>query len=646
MLGRVRRWRLVACVVIAWLASASSAPAVGLFATDESPGAVSPFSIQADGTLAPVACTPASNCQVEAGTFLFGIAVDPFGGYLYAAGEITGNLGSVPGFSIGPGDLLAPIACTPAGSCQTGSNTSPFAIAVDPSGRYVYTTDDNGPGSVSGFAIGAAGALSPIACTPASNCNTGFYPLGIAIDPSGRYLYTADENSNEVSVFSIGVGGALAPVACGSGCSVPVSSGNSPYGMAADPTGRYVYVTNFTRGTPSKPGIVQVFSIGSGGVLSPVACSTSCETGNGSYPDAVAVDPSGHYVYTADSGTNAVSAFSIGAGGALTPIPCTPAANCQTPSGSGPDALAIDPSGKFLYVSGGSSTISVFSIGSDGALTPIVCSPSSNCQMAAGSRGIVVAPDRGPTASLHVSAGSVGLLSTLDASASSSPDYPIASYAWSFGDGQSAVTNSPSVQHRYATVGLYTATVTATDQAGCSTSEVYDGQSAYCDGSSKASATSTMSVSSRPVLCRCVVQRVGPRLTNVAQSHRRWREGTHLARFARKRKPPVGTTFTFTLNEQATVSFSFSRSVSGGRKVAHKCVAKSRANSKRKACRRTIAAGTLTFTGHQGVDRVVFDGRVSKTRKLTPGTYTLTIIATNAARLRSAPVKLTFTIVK
>jgi DNA-binding beta-propeller fold protein YncE len=542
MLDRVMRWRLAACVVIAWLAAVSTATAVPLFATNEATGSISPFSIQSDGTLTPIACTPVSNCQTEPGTFVYGIAANPLGSALYTASDASGNTGSVSAFSIGPGSLLTPVTC--------------------------------------------------------------------------------------------------------GGCSVPVSGGNSLFGMAVDPNGRYVYVTNFTRGSSSKPGVVQVFSIGSGGVLSPVACSTGCETSDGSFPEAVAVDPTGRYLYTADDGDDSVSAFAIGSGGALTPIVCSPASNCQTLAGTTPQALAIDPTGRFLYVTGGGgSTISVFSIGSGGALTPVVCSPSSNCQMAAGSRGIVVAPDRGPTASLHVSAGSVGLLSTLDASASSSQDYPIASYAWSFGDGQSAVTSSPSVQHRYTTVGVYTATVTVTDQAACSTSEVYDGQSAYCDGSSKASTTSTISVSLPPRLCKCVPQRVGPSLTNVVQSHRRWRAGAKLAVISRKRKPPLGTVFSFTLNERATVSFSFSRSVSG-RKVAHKCVARNRKNVKRKTCKRTIAAGTLTFTGHQGVERVVFDGRVSKTRKLTPGTYTLTIIARNAVGERSAPAKLTFTIVK
>ncbi len=136
-----------------------------------------------------------------------------------------------------------------------------------------------------------------------------------------------------------------------------------------------------------------------------------------------------------------------------------------------------------------------------------------------------------------------------------------------------------------------------------------------------------------------------PALSRVRQSANSWREGNRLAQISSKKRPPVGTTFSFTLNEQASVSFSFTRRVAG-RKVGAKCVAQSPRNAKRKACRRTVTAGTLSFTGHSATNRVVFQGRVSRSKKLTPGRYTLIITASNSAGARSAPVSLSFTIVK
>ncbi|HLY49027.1 MAG TPA: hypothetical protein VKR21_07510, partial [Solirubrobacteraceae bacterium] len=134
-----------------------------------------------------------------------------------------------------------------------------------------------------------------------------------------------------------------------------------------------------------------------------------------------------------------------------------------------------------------------------------------------------------------------------------------------------------------------------------------------------------------------------PTLTAVAQSHRRWREGNKLAVITRKRRPPVGTTFSFTLNEPASVSFTFSQRVTG-RRVKGRCVAQTSKNRHKHACTRSLVRGALSFTGHSGLNRVTFQGRISKHKRLKPGNYTLSITATNAAGQR-ALAKLTFTIV-
>ncbi len=137
-----------------------------------------------------------------------------------------------------------------------------------------------------------------------------------------------------------------------------------------------------------------------------------------------------------------------------------------------------------------------------------------------------------------------------------------------------------------------------------------------------------------------------PVLANAAQSNRSWREGKRLASFSRKHKlPPLGTTFSFTLNEQARVSFTFTQQV-GGRKVNGRCVAQSKKNRRKHACKRTLTRGTLSFTGHAGTNKVSFQGRISHSKKLGLGSYTLVITATNAAGQHSSTKQLSFTIVK
>jgi DNA-binding beta-propeller fold protein YncE len=81
------------------------------------------------------------------------------------------------------------------------------------------------------------------------------------------------------------------------------------------------------------------------------------------------VDPTGKFVYVPNVGGN-VSAYSIGANGALTPVPGSPFA-----AGSTPESVAVDRMGKFAYVANFGNNVSAYSIGSNGALTAITGSP-------------------------------------------------------------------------------------------------------------------------------------------------------------------------------------------------------------------------------------------------------------------------------
>ena len=103
-------------------------------------------------------------------------------------------------------------------------------------------------------------------------------------------------------------------------------------------------------------------------------------------------------------------------------------------------------------------------------------------------------------------------------------------FTWSFDDGGTAT--GAQVTHAFATPGAHTGTVTATDPTGLS-----------------ASATATVVILARPTRPSAAPT---PRITHLRQAHTRWREGSKLARLARRsRKPPVGTTFSFTLNPAA-----------------------------------------------------------------------------------------------
>ena len=87
----------------------------------------------------------------------------------------------------------------------------------------------------------------------------------VAFSPAGGLLATANFYSNNVSVFSVGAGGALSEVAgspfatgqpCGGGC--------GPISVAFSPDGKLLATASFCGGS------VSVFSVGAGGVLTPV----------------------------------------------------------------------------------------------------------------------------------------------------------------------------------------------------------------------------------------------------------------------------------------------------------------------------------------------------------------------------------------
>ena len=92
---------------------------------------------------------------------------------------------------------------------------------------------------------------------------------------------------------------------------------------------------------------------------------------------------------------------------------------------------------------------------------------------------------------------------TFNASASSDPDGTIASYAWAFGDGQTMANGGPSPTHIYSAPGTYQATLTLTDNEGCSTAFLFTGQTAYCNGASTASQTQTVKVAYPGVRLKC-----------------------------------------------------------------------------------------------------------------------------------------------
>jgi IPT/TIG domain len=136
---------------------------------------------------------------------------------------------------------------------------------------------------------------------------------------------------------------------------------------------------------------------------------------------------------------------------------------------------------------------------------------------------------------------------------------------------------------------------------------------------------------------------VKPTITGFSESSSRWRRGHSLPHISSAAGAPVGTTFSFSLNEPASVNLTFTQSVQG-RRVARRCVAPGHRNAGRPRCKRTLLVGSFVVSGHAGPDKVGFQGRLSGTKTLRPGSYLVSLTAREAHGLKVVSRSLSFTI--
>ncbi len=328
------------------------------------------------------------------------VAFSPSGGLLATANS---NHATVSVFSVGTEGVLSPVSGSPFATgiaCAPGNGdvcTDPVSVAFSPSGGLLATASDVGERTVSVFSVGSRGALTPVTGSPFAT-GIGSSPRSVAFSPSGTLLATANLQNDTVSVFSVGSGGTLTPVG-GS----PFATGSQPNSVAFSPSGTLLATANAN----ANASTISVFSVGSGGALTPVTGSPFA-TGAGSAPVSVAFSPSGTLLAAANfSGGNAgtVSVFSVGPGGALTPVSGSPFA-----AGKAPVSVAFSPSGTLLADANvQDDTVSVFSVGQGGALAPLSGSPLAT---GAAPSSVAFSPSGGLLANANFADATVSMFSS------------------------------------------------------------------------------------------------------------------------------------------------------------------------------------------------------------------------------------------
>src|SRR6201996_1019845 len=216
---------------------------------------------------------------------------------------------------------------------------------------YVTSSKQN-PGQINAYKVDSqAGALIPIPNSPYNS--GGANPVADVTSPNGKNLYVVNHDSNTIVVFTIATDGSLAQQ---QSCPTP---GTLPTQLAINRAGTYLYVVEtyqpgFNASTPG-PGALVVFPINSTGQLgatgnscTPVANGTNQFFAVGNNPVGVNVTASNTYVYVANESDATLSAFQVGSTSALTSVGTFPV-------GVAPNALASDPTSKFLYVTDGAA---------------------------------------------------------------------------------------------------------------------------------------------------------------------------------------------------------------------------------------------------------------------------------------------------
>ena len=184
-----------------------------------------------------------------------------------------------------------------------------------------------------------------------------------------------------------------------------------------------------------------------------------------------------------------------------------------------------------------------------------------------------------------------------------------------------------------STLGAHTFTVSATDSDALSATPESVGYTVVAAPISVSNSVPISTVLAAPIV------------SGLSETAKTWREGSALASISsnkKSKKLPIGTTFAFSLNKAASVTFTFTQAV-GGRKVGKTCVAQTTKNEHKHRCTRTVIAGTLTFSADTGTNKVRFEGLISKHKKLRPGSYTLLVTAIASGK-RSTTSTLHFTI--
>lgn len=337
-------------------------------------------------------------------------------GHVYV-NDNTPGVNTIGAFDRHADGSLTPAPGSPfvAGGAGTGAGlASQGAVQVSPDGRFVIAVDA-GSNQISVLRITHDGSLELVPGGVVSS--GGVLPDSVTIHDELVYVANSGNGGSNYTGFVLSHRGRLRPLA---GSTVPLPDGSAPADVLFNGTGRKLVATLVG------PSMIDSFTVGRDGVLTAAPGSPIAGQGLGPFGSEFRpTDPDQLFVSNAHNvgaGTGTVSAYTDGRDGTLTPIAGSPFADGQT----APCWVEITRDGRFLFtVNTGSGTISRYSIAPDGTLTLLGSTPVS----ASGGVGAVdarLSPD-GRTLYVDESAvGKVGAFAVEGGNLTELPNSPVA----------------------------------------------------------------------------------------------------------------------------------------------------------------------------------------------------------------------------
>jgi 6-phosphogluconolactonase (cycloisomerase 2 family) len=225
-------------------------------------------------------------------------------------------------------------------------------MAVSPDGQWLIVLDGTTQ-QLDIFQINAStGALTSVTAPATYSILSGTWqPSDVRISADGTLIFAALGTGGDV-VFTFNTTSGLATSSQG------LETGNAAtgdYGLAISASTTYLYIAR--SGTN---GGVAVFSIGSGGSLTPVT-GTPFAAGSGTV--SVVLDSTGTYLYAANRTDGTISGYTITAGATAAALSLKPLSGSPYASGTSVQSIGIDKTGKYLLAAaiGGSPDLTMYS---------------------------------------------------------------------------------------------------------------------------------------------------------------------------------------------------------------------------------------------------------------------------------------------